>query len=85
MEWEDVRRAFPNQWILIEAIHAHTDERNERILEEIVPLKKFSNSSEAMRAYQEIHREEPNRELYVIHTNRKDTNIIERKWIGVRK
>lgn len=85
MNWEDVRQAFPEQWILIEATQAHTNEQNERILEEITPLKKFSNSPEAMRAYQEIHREDPKRELYVLHTSRKKPNIIEKKWVGVRR
>ncbi|GAB3060113.1 hypothetical protein [Virgibacillus ainsalahensis] len=85
MNWEDVRQAFPKQWVLIEATQAHTNGESERILEEIAPLKKFSNSPEAMRAYQEIHREDPNRELYVLHTSRKKPNIIEKKWVGVRR
>ena len=85
MKWEDVRQAFPEQWILIEAIQAHTNKKNERVLEEIVPLDRFSNSPDAMRVYQEIHRDEPNRELYVLHTSRKRPNIIEKKWAGVRR
>ena len=85
MKWEDVRQAFPKQWILIEAMEAHTNEQSERILEEIAPLKKFCNSPEAMKAYQEIHREDPNRDLYVLHTSRKKPNIIEKKWVGVRR
>lgn len=28
-----------------------------------------------MKAYQELHRENPTRELYVLHTNRKNLNI----------
>ncbi|MCT2536429.1 hypothetical protein NC661_03780 [Aquibacillus koreensis] len=84
MKWEDVCQAFPDQWVLIEAIQAHTNEENERILDEIAPLKNFSNSPEAMKAYQEIHREDPNRELYVLYTNRKEPKIIEKKWVGVR-
>ena len=85
MKWEDVRQAFPEQWLLIEAIQAYTNEQNERVLEEITPLKKYSNSPEAMRAYQTIHEEDPNRELYVLHTSRKRPNIIEKKWVGVRR
>ncbi|QQK80740.1 hypothetical protein HUG20_13115 [Salicibibacter cibi] len=85
MKWEDVRQAFPEQWVLIEAVRAHTDEKSERILDEIVPLKKFTNSPEAMKAYQEIHREDPKRELYVLHTRRKEPNIIEKKWVGARQ
>lgn len=85
MKWEDVCQAFPDQWVLIEAVQAHTNEESERILDEIAPLKKFSSSPEAMKAYQEIHREDPRRELYVLHTSRKAPNIIEKKWVGVRR
>lgn len=63
MKWEDVCQAFPEQWVLIEAIRAHTNEKRERILDEMAPLKKFSNSPDAMKAYQEIHRDDPTREL----------------------
>jgi hypothetical protein len=85
MKWEDVCQAFPEQWVLIEAVRAYTNENSERILDEIAPLKKFSNSPDAMKAYQEIHREDPRRELYVLHTNRKEPKIIEKKWVGVRR
>lgn len=64
-------------------IQAYTNEKSERILEDVAPLRKFSHSPEAMRAYQELHRENPSRELYVLHIGRKKPNIIEKKWIGV--
>ncbi len=85
MKWEDVRKAFPDQWILLEAIEAYTNEKNERILVDIVPLEKFSDSPKAMKAYQKLHHENAGRELYVIHTNRKSPGIIEKKWVGVRR
>ena len=85
MKWEDVRQAFPNQWVLIEAVQAYTNEKSERILEEVTPLKFFSNSPDAMKSYQELHLKDPQRELYVLHTNRKEPNIIEKKWVGVRR
>lgn len=85
MKWEDVRQAFPEQWVLVEAVQAYTNDESERILEEITPLKKYSNSPEAMKAYQELHRENPARELYVLHTSRKNPKIIEKKWVGVRR
>ncbi len=85
MKWEDVRQAFPEQWVLIEAVQAYTNEKNERILEEVTPLKFFSNSPDAMKSYQELHLKDPQRELYVLHTNRKEPNIIEKRWVGVRR
>jgi hypothetical protein len=85
MKWEDVRQAFPNQWVLLEAIHAFTNKNSERILEEVAPLKKFSNSTDAMKAYKVFHRADPTREMYVLHTSKEEPNIIEKKWVGVRR
>lgn len=85
MKWEEVCQAFPEQWVLIEAIQAYTNEESERILEDVAPLKKFSNSPDAMNWYQILHRENPTRELYVLHTNRKNPSIKEKKWVGVRR
>ena len=63
VKWEEVRQAFPEKWVLIEAIQAFTNEESERILVDVVPLKKFTNSPEAMKTYQELHRENPTREF----------------------
>ena len=85
MKWEDVREAFPNRWVLIEAIEAYTNDENERILEKITPIDTYSEPSEAMKDYQDLHKENPARELYVLHTNREQPNIIEKTWSGVRR
>ncbi len=85
MKWAELCQAFPDQWVLIEAIQAYTNGESERILEEVALLKTFSNSPEAMRVYRNHHRENPSRELYVLHTNRTKPNIIEKKWVGVRR
>ena len=84
MKWEEVRLACPKQWVLIEAIDAYTSDNSERVLENVAILEKFSSSTAAMRSYKDYHRENPNRELYVLHTDRKEPKIIEKKWIGVR-
>lgn len=82
MKWEEVCKAFLEQWILIEVIQAYTNEESERMLEEVAPLKKFPNSSDAMKAYQQLHQENPKREMYVLHTSRKDPNIIKKNgWV----
>jgi hypothetical protein len=83
MNWENVRENYPNQWVLVEAIEAHT-ESGKRILEQLAVLNTFPDSLIAMRSYKELHKKSPNRELYVLHTDRKALDIFERKWIGVR-
>lgn len=85
MKWEDVCKAFPNKWVLIEVVQAYTNDENERVLEKVTPLNKYLTSTEAMNAYQQIHQENPQKELYVLHTSRKEPNIMEKKWVGVRR
>ena len=34
--------------------------------------------------YIQLHREAPERELYVFHTDRETLDITERRWLGIR-
>ena len=83
MKWQEIRDHYPTQWLLVEAIKAHS-ESGKRILDEIAVVSTFVDSVIAMKAYTELHCEEPERELYVLHTNREQLDIIERRWLGVR-
>ncbi len=35
----------------------------------------------AMEAYSQIHQKSPDRELYVIHTDKETIEILERRWL----
>jgi len=83
MNWEEVRKNYPHQWLLVEAIKAHS-ESGKRILEHISVVGVFPDSVAAMRGYTKLHRESPERELYVFHTDREWIDIVERKWLGIR-
>jgi hypothetical protein len=83
MKWEEIRRHYPDQWLLVEAIKAHS-ESGKRILEQISVVSTFPDSVTAMRGYTELHREAPERELYVFHTDRETLDIVERRWLGIR-
>jgi hypothetical protein len=37
-----------------------------------------------MKAYGQLHHQEPQRELYVAHTDRIELAIEERRWLGIR-
>jgi hypothetical protein len=83
MNWKNVCENYPKQWILAEAIEAHS-ESGKRILDQLAVLNSFSDSLTAMRSYKELHKISPQRELYVLHTTRKILDISERRWIGIR-
>ena len=83
MKWPEIRNHYPHQWLLVEAIKAHS-ESGKRILEELAVVNTFPNSIAAMKGYQSLHHEEPGRELLVLHTDREELDVTERRWLGIR-
>ncbi len=83
MIWKQIRQQYPDKWLLIEALEAHSNE-GKRILEELTVVNPYDDSRTAIKAYQQWHRKFPGREFYVIHTDREKIEITERKWLGIR-
>jgi hypothetical protein len=83
MQWQEIREHYPQQWLLIEAIKAHSD-ANVRVLEQLAVVGTFSDSAAALQSYVQLHHEAPERELYVFHTSRERLDIPERAWLGIR-
>lgn len=83
MKWEEIRKHYPHQWLLVEAIKAHS-ESGKRILEHISVVGSFPDSVTAMKGYTQLHRKAPERELYIFHTDREQLDITERRWLGIR-
>lgn len=69
MKWKGIRNQYPHQWLLLEAMDAHT-ESNRRIVEQFSVLNSYINSHQAMKSYSQIHHESPDRELYVLNLNK---------------
>lgn len=83
MKWENIRANYPKQWVLIEAIKAHS-KNNKRILDDIAVINVFSHSKPAMHSYLNLHHENPERELFVVHTDKETLDITVHKWLGIR-
>lgn len=83
MEWQEIRRRYPHRWLLVEATRARS-EAGKRILEQMTVVDTFTDSLAAMRQYAKLHRRAPQRELYVLHTDREALDILERPWLGIR-
>lgn len=84
MQWSDIRKAYPNQWLIIEALQAHTTPDNRRILDKISVIELCTDGSTAMKGYRQLHRQYPTREIYFVHTSRENLDIRQRQWIGIR-
>lgn len=84
MEWQEIRSQYPDSWLLIEAIKAHTTSEQKRIIDRLAVIDQFDDFYAAMDSYKQLHREKPAKEMYVVHTDSKEINIKEQFWTGVR-
>ena len=76
-------RFLPSPKRRIEAIKAYS-EAGKRVFEQLSVVSTYPDSVAAMKGYMQLHREAPERELYVFHTNRETLDITERRWLGIR-
>jgi len=84
MQWNEVRKAYPDQWLVVEALEAHTTPDSQRHLDRLAVVETCSDGSSAMQKYRQLHKEFPLRELYFVHTSREEVEIRESYWHGVR-
>lgn len=83
MQWPEIRQAYPERWLIIEALEAHTYDR-QRILDSIAVIETCPDGATAMQRYQKLHHKYPHREFYFVHTQRESLDITERRWAGIR-
>jgi len=84
MQWSEARKAYPDQWLIIEAIQAHTTPDGRRILDKIAIIERCKDGQAAMDSYRRLHQQYPTREFYFVHTSREELDIHERQWLGIR-
>jgi hypothetical protein len=83
MDWDEIKQAYPDQWIIIEAMEAHS-EGGLRVLDRVAVIATCPDGESAVDAYRRLHDEFPEREFYFIHTSRATLQIEERLWVGIR-
>lgn len=83
MDWEEIRQAYPDQWLIIEAVEAHS-EGGLRVLDRVAVIASCPDGEHAVETYRRLHDEFPEREFYFIHTSRAALQIEERLWVGIR-
>lgn len=85
MHWSEIRNIYPDQWLVIEALEAHTNVDAERLLDRLAVIETCHDGYSAMQRYRQLHQEYPQREFYFVHTSREELNIRERYWLGIRR
>jgi hypothetical protein len=85
MQWQEVKLSYPNQWLIVEALAAHTEKDSHRHLDKLAVIEPCADAKAAMQQYRVLHQQYPEREFYFVHTSRTELNILERQWLGIRK
>lgn len=79
-----MRTVYPDQWLLIEALEAHSTSDNHRHLDRIAVLEQCKDAGDAYDCYRRVHEVYPQRELYYVHTKRVSLDIREKFAAGIR-
>lgn len=85
MQWADIRESYPEQWLIIEALAAHTTPNQLRQLDDIAVIEKCHDGADAFATYRRLHQQHPDREFYFVHTSREALDIHEQRWLGIRR
>jgi hypothetical protein len=85
MKWSDVRLAYPEQWLVVEALVAYTTADSYRVPDNLAVLESCIDGHVAMQRYRVLHQAYPGREFYYVHTSRESLVLRERQWLGVRR
>lgn len=83
MRWPEVRAAYPDQWLVIEALDAHSED-DRRVLDRIAVIDLCADGRTTMKRYNELRRQHPHREFCFVHTSMIELKIEERVWLGIR-
>jgi hypothetical protein len=83
MRWSEVRAAHPDQWLVIEALDAHSQDGH-RVFDRIAVVEVCPDGRSTMKRYGQLRHQHPQRELCFVHTAMVELDIEERRWIGVR-
>lgn len=83
MRWNEIRAAHPDQWLVIEALEAHSA-NDQRIFDRVEVAEVCVDGRSAMKRYGELRREHASREFCFVHTSKSELAFEERLWLGIR-
>ena len=79
MHWTEIRQQYPDQWLVIDALKAHTEE-NRRKLDQMTVVEICPDGATAYERYRELHQQHPEREFYFVHTSREELESAREHW-----
>ena len=85
MQWFEIRQVYPNEWLIIEALQAHTTSTDQRQLDRIDVVERCTDGKNALLRYRFLHQQYPMREFYFVHTSRDELDIRKQQSLGFRR
>ena len=82
MRWQEVQERFPNEWVVLEVIKANS-KGGFRYIGDVIVIDRFENSLEAMDRYEELRKDQPQREYCFFHTSR-ESLVARERYVGIR-
>lgn len=83
MKWSEICKKYPDQIVLVEALTT-TSKNNIRTVEDMSVLSEFNDSMAAWQQYKKVHKDNPDKELYIFHTSKEKAEVIEQFFVGIR-
>ncbi|MFT4925089.1 MAG: wyosine [tRNA(Phe)-imidazoG37] synthetase (radical SAM superfamily) [Phenylobacterium sp.] len=82
MLWSEVRKDYPNMWVVVEALQSQQQD-DEKTINEVTVVNSFNDSIEAYRSYRAIHKQQPQREYLLASTANEALKVKVQYWAGV--
>ncbi len=83
MKWNEIRKQYPNKYILVEALKAYSCDKK-RYIEDMTVVSCFEGTKKAWEEYKKIKHDSPSREFYIFHTSKETIEVVEQAFTGVR-
>lgn len=83
MLWPEARDAHPEQWLVVEVLHASVAD-NHRVVDRVAVIEVGTDGRATMKRCGELNRQHPDREFCFAHTSMPELKIEERFWMGIR-
>ena len=83
MKWYEIRKQYPDQFVLVEALKAYSRD-NKRYIEDMTVVACYDDTKKAWEDYKKFRHESSTREFYIFHTSKEKIEVLEQSFIGVR-
>jgi hypothetical protein len=83
MKWHEIRKQYPEQFVLVEALKAYSRD-HKRYIDDMTVVGCYEDTKKAWEDYKKYRLETPTREFYILHTSKEKIEVLEQPFIRVR-